>query len=128
MPGTPTTASRLSHIIKHWPTDPIRPVSVSVQTYLQSLLPSQPQGQNSSPSTTTAASPRTSAISQSSLNALDSLLENRYAKRYPLSEKLRYPASNPDHYDNLLREFEEAPNRDVMGRIRKRLSGLLRFK
>ncbi|KAL4997244.1 hypothetical protein BDV10DRAFT_186432 [Aspergillus recurvatus] len=128
MAGTPTTASRLTHLIKRWPTDPIRPASVSVQTYLQSHLSSLPQAQDSSSSTTTAVSAKTSAISQSSLNALDSLLENRYAKRYPLSEKLRHPASNPDHYDNLLREFEEAPNRDIMGRIRKRLSGLLRFK
>ncbi|KAL4776343.1 hypothetical protein BDW60DRAFT_82319 [Aspergillus nidulans var. acristatus] len=128
MAGTSTTTSRLAHLIKHWPTDPIRPASVSVQTYLQSRLSSQPQAQDSSPSTTTAASAKASAIPQSSLNALDSLLENRYAKRYPLSEKLRHPASNPDHYDNLLQEFEEAPNRDVIGRIRKRLSGLLRFK
>ncbi|KAL4990443.1 hypothetical protein BDW68DRAFT_174918 [Aspergillus falconensis] len=128
MAGNPTTAYRLTNLIKRWPTDPIRPASVSVQTYLESRLSSQPQAQDSSSSTTTAASAKTSTISQSSLNALDSLLENRYVKRYPLSEKLRHPASNPDHYDNLLREFEEAPNRDVMGRIRKRLSGLLRFK
>ncbi|KAL4821720.1 hypothetical protein BDW67DRAFT_149369 [Aspergillus spinulosporus] len=126
MARTPTTTSRLTHLIKHWPTDPIRPASVSVQTYLQSRLSSQPQ--DSSSSTNTAANAKTSAIPQSSLNALDSLLENRYAKRYPLSEKLRHPASNPDHYDNLLQEFEEAPNRDVIGRIRKRLGGLLRFK
>ncbi|KAL4972834.1 hypothetical protein BDW66DRAFT_143465 [Aspergillus desertorum] len=128
MAGTPTIASRLRHLIKHWPTDPIRPASVSVQTYLQSRLSSQAQAQDAPSSTSTATSAKASTISEFSLNALESLLENRYAKRYPLSEKLRHPASNPEYYDNLLREFEEAPNRDLIGRIRKRLGGLLRFK
>ncbi|KAL4788216.1 hypothetical protein BJX76DRAFT_316669 [Aspergillus varians] len=121
-----TTQSRLATLLKHWPADPIRPSSVSVQTYLQSRLsPSQP-AQPSKNSTTTPAP--TGTISDSSLNALSSLLEDRYARRYPLSPKLRHPASNPDHYDNLIREFDEAPSRDWLGRIGKRLRGLFRFQ
>ncbi|KAL5340523.1 hypothetical protein BJX70DRAFT_110684 [Aspergillus crustosus] len=114
------TQSRLTHLLKHWPTDPIRPSSVSVQTYLHSRLQPTPS------STPQPAS--TPEISERSLNALSSLLENRYAQRYPLPSKLRKPASNPDHYDDLIREFEEAPNRDWMGRIMKRLKGVLRFQ
>ncbi|KAL4808445.1 hypothetical protein BDV18DRAFT_135023 [Aspergillus unguis] len=116
-----TTNSRLTHLLKHWPADPIRPSSVSVQTYLQSRIASQPSQSNTT-------SPSTGTISDSSINALTSLLNNRYAKRYPLSPNLRHPASNPDHYDDLIKEFEEAPSRDVLGRIVKRLKGILRFQ
>lgn len=66
-------------------------------------------------------------ISESSADALQALLENRFARRYPLSKKIRFPASDPDHYDNLIREFEEAPNRDWFGRLKKRLSGMIRL-
>ncbi|OQE13423.1 hypothetical protein PENFLA_c048G09028 [Penicillium flavigenum] len=105
--------SRLNHILKHWPSDAVRPASVSVQNYIQSRL--QP-ADKSSP-----------AISESSTNALESLLNNRYARKYPMPEKLRRPASNPDHYDNVVREFAEAPNRDWLGRLRKRLAGIIRL-
>jgi len=66
-------------------------------------------------------------LSESSVNAMTSLLNDRFARRYPLSQKVRYPASDPDHYDNLIREFEEAPNRDWLGRLKKRLGGILRL-
>ncbi|KAL4908119.1 hypothetical protein BDW74DRAFT_146878 [Aspergillus multicolor] len=125
MAGTSTTAARLTRLAKQWPVDPIRPASVSVQTYLESRLSSLPQAQATAPK---SSSTSTSPISESSLKALESLLENRYAKKYPLPENLRHPASNPSHYDDLLKEFEEAPNRDVMGRIWKRLGGILRLQ
>ncbi|KAH1903508.1 hypothetical protein KXW02_006873 [Aspergillus fumigatus] len=115
--------NRISHLLKHWPTDPVRPASVSVKTYLQSRL--QPtQSQQAQPQ---QAQPSKVEISEASLNALSSLLEDRYARRYPLPPKLRRPASNPDHYDNVVKEFEEAPGRDFWGRMGKRLRGLFRF-
>ncbi|KAJ5086842.1 hypothetical protein NUU61_008149 [Penicillium alfredii] len=113
--------SRLTHLINHWPSDPVRPASVSVQSYLQSRLP-----QSSSNAQTPSSQP-VPEISESSLTALSSLLDNRFARRYPLLPQLRRPASNPDHYDNVIREFEEAPNRDWLGRLKKRLGGLLRL-
>ncbi|KAL3491628.1 hypothetical protein BJX62DRAFT_204717 [Aspergillus germanicus] len=116
----PAAQIRITHLLKHWPADPIRPASVSVHTYLQSHL--TPSAHPSKDSTTSRK------ISESSLNALSSLLEDRYARRYPLSPKLRRPASNPDHYDNLIREFEEAPSRDWLGRLWKRLSGQFRLQ
>ncbi|KAJ5168061.1 uncharacterized protein N7482_003655 [Penicillium canariense] len=122
--------TRISHILKHWPSDAVRPASVSVQTYLQSQLGQQQNAKSSSqaapsPAPTTQSTPK---ISESSVNALSALLENRFANRYPLTQKIRYPASDPEHYDNLIREFEEAPNRDWVGRLRKRLGGLLRLQ
>ncbi|GKZ21092.1 hypothetical protein AbraIFM66951_002475 [Aspergillus brasiliensis] len=125
-------SQRITTLLKHWPIDKVRPSSVSVQNYLQAcLLPS-------STTTTTEQSSQKQPqqegqlqkvnIDEKSLNALSSLLEDRYARRYPLSPRLRRPASNPDHYDNVIREFDEAPDRDWLGRIKKRLSGLLRMK
>lgn len=115
--------TRLAHILKHWPTDAVRPASVSVQSYLQSRISPQP-GTESAQTQTSANKPE---VSESSVNALSALLEDRFARRYPLSPKIRYPASNPEHYDNVIREFEEAPNRDWFGRLRKRLGGILRL-
>ncbi|KAJ5334158.1 hypothetical protein N7541_003986 [Penicillium brevicompactum] len=105
--------SRLTHILKQWPSDAVRPASVSVQTYIQSRL--QPSNQSSP------------AISETSTKALEALLNNRFATQYPLPEKLRRPASNPDHYDNVVREFAEAPNRDWFGRLKKRMAGIIRL-
>ena len=44
-----------------------------------------------------------------------------------MSPKVRFPASDPEHYDKVVREFEEAPNRDWLGRLKKRLGGLFRL-
>ncbi|KAL2216214.1 hypothetical protein M432DRAFT_641906 [Thermoascus aurantiacus ATCC 26904] len=126
-----TLHARISHLIKHWPADPVRPASVSVQNYLQSRLPpSDPQSQQKPQQQQEGGGEGKPAqqISEASVNALFSLLEDRYAKRYPLPQKLRHPASDPDHYDKVVREFEEAPNRNWLGRLKKRITGLFRFK
>lgn len=120
--------TRLAHILKHWPSDAVRPASVSVQNYLQSRI-AKPENESTQPQSTPVSTPAPRAeISESSVNALSALLENRFARRYPLTQKIRYPASDPDHYDNLIREFDEAPNRDWFGRIKKRLGGILRLQ
>ncbi|KAF9883482.1 hypothetical protein FE257_003432 [Aspergillus nanangensis] len=111
--------TRIAHLLNHWPADPVRPASVSVHSYLQARLDSAKQSQPSE-------LPK-EPLSEASLNALSSLLEDRYARRYPLSPRLRHPASNPDYYDDLIREFEEAPSRDWWGRLGKRVKGLFRF-
>ncbi|EYE91138.1 ubiquinol-cytochrome c reductase complex assembly factor 2 [Aspergillus ruber CBS 135680] len=124
-----TLQTRISHLLSHWPSDPVRPASVSVQTYLQTRV-SQASTQNAAASQQQQHLPQNQQpqeMSEASLNALSSLLEDRYTRRYPLSQKLRRPASSPDHYDNVVREFEEAPERDWFGRLGKRLKGLLRF-
>ena len=60
-------------------------------------------------------------------NALYSLLENRYAEQFPLSDRLKAPASNPTYYDDLITEMQEAPNRSWFGGMMKRVKGSLRF-
>ncbi|PLB50250.1 hypothetical protein P170DRAFT_473818 [Aspergillus steynii IBT 23096] len=129
--GPQSIQARISHLLNHWPSDPVRPASVSVQTYLRSRLPPQSSAQQQPPQSQSQSQPQSAPggeISEASLNALSSLLENRYARRYPLPPKLRRPASNPDHYDNVIKEFAEAPSRDWLGRLGKRMRGLFRLK
>lgn len=58
---------------------------------------------------------------------LASLLENRYASKYPMPASLRNPKSNPTYYDDLIREMQEAPNRSWFGGVMKRFKGALRL-
>ena len=59
--------------------------------------------------------------------ALDALLENKYASRFPMPSALRRPATNPDHYDNQVKELQEAPNRSWIDNLMKSIKGRLRF-
>ncbi|KAJ5082837.1 hypothetical protein N7532_011880 [Penicillium argentinense] len=118
--------TRISHILKHWPTDAVRPANVSVQNYLQSRIGHKTPNASPDAQSTPVSKPG-GELSEASVNALTSLLNDRFARRYPLSSKIRHPASDPDYYDNLIREFEEAPSRDWFGRLKKRLGGILRF-
>lgn len=45
------------------------------------------------------------------INALYSLLENRYSKRYPISPGVLQPTSKPEHYTRLMEEIERAPQK-----------------
>lgn len=38
------------------------------------------------------------------------------------------PKSQPTYFDDLVREIEEAPNRSWLGRLGKRLSGMVRLR
>ncbi|KAF7586456.1 hypothetical protein BBP40_008889 [Aspergillus hancockii] len=108
--------ARINHLLKHWPADLVRPSSVSVQSYLQSQLPQTSQDPSKRPQQQSPQS-QNEPLPEASLNALSSLLEDRYVRRYPLSPKIRRPACSPDHYDNVIKEFSEAPSRDFWGRV-----------
>ncbi|KAI5287288.1 hypothetical protein KEM52_001662, partial [Ascosphaera acerosa] len=114
-----TTAQHLSRLISRWPKDLVRPEAVAVPTYLQSRLQAQAQSQSQS----RAQDGGGAKFSKQNLNALYSLLDNRYQRRYRLPDALRYPASQPGHYDALMAEFRDAPNRDFWGRLKKRVAG-----
>ncbi|OAX80797.1 hypothetical protein ACJ72_04864 [Emergomyces africanus] len=129
-----TVSAHINRLISRWPSDPVRPSSVSVQTYLKTRLPtsspsattqSQSQSQIQSQSQSQSQQPQ---LSSSSINALYSLLENRYEKQYPLPQNLRHPRSAPSHYDDVLREFSEAPGRGWVKRMMEKVKGVLRFQ
>jgi cytochrome b pre-mRNA-processing protein 6 len=48
-------------------------------------------------------------------------------RQYPARPSMFEPKSNPTYYKDLVKELEEAPNRSWLGRIAKRLSGMIRF-
>ncbi|KAI5289343.1 hypothetical protein KEM54_004039 [Ascosphaera aggregata] len=115
--STASTAKHLSRLISRWPRDLVRPEAISVPTYLQSRLKALPN-----------APEDVKRFSKDNVNALYTLLDNRYQRAFPLSNFLRYPNSQPNHYDALMEEFREAPNRDFWGRLGKKIRGMFRMK
>ncbi|KAL1888371.1 hypothetical protein Sste5346_009578 [Sporothrix stenoceras] len=75
------------------------------------------------------ANPPTADLGQlRQVNALYSLLDNRYKSKYPLATGvLMAPRSNPTYYGDLMTELEEAPKRSFFGRVKKRLGGMFRL-
>ena len=49
-------------------------------------------------------------------------------KQYRITGELLRPKSNPKYYTDLVKELEEAPNRTFLGRMAKRLGGIIRFQ
>ncbi|KAI9816937.1 MAG: hypothetical protein M1826_001709 [Phylliscum demangeonii] len=62
------------------------------------------------------------------VNALYSLLEDRYRRKHPVSEAFMKPASNPNHYTALLAELEAAPKRSWLASRLNKWRGFLRFR
>ncbi|EEH34045.1 hypothetical protein PAAG_05094 [Paracoccidioides lutzii Pb01] len=119
-----TISAHINRIISRWPIDHVRPSSVSIQTYLKTRIPTTaPAISPSHPQTQ-----QHQQLSASGINALYSLLENRYDRLYPLPQNLRYPRSSPSHYDDVLREFKEAPERGWLKRVVKKVKGAFRFR
>ncbi|KAH7018134.1 uncharacterized protein B0I36DRAFT_388397 [Microdochium trichocladiopsis] len=81
------------------------------------------------PGTTTAA-PR--QLSEKELlaqaNALYSLLNDRYKRKYPIQHGLLQPRSKPTHFTDLVRELEEGPKRSFVERFLVRMKGLVRYQ
>lgn len=127
-------------VLTQWPVDLLRP-EVSFQEVMRGridkrLLPSsshtpqQPQDKvraNDALATPVPSQPFDEKGELEQVNVLYSLLENRYSKKYPLSDRILKPASNPTYYDALLKEFREAPQRSWFQRAINRWNGFLRF-
>ncbi|KAK3081796.1 hypothetical protein LTS18_002645 [Coniosporium uncinatum] len=118
MAQTQTIARHYARIIQQWPHDPLRP-TVSFTKLLEKRAAKA------------AAKPGTVTEQQAELrnvNALYSLLDDRYTKKYPVSSAVLRPTSDPDYYDRLIAELHEAPRRSWFGRFINRWKGFLRFK
>jgi len=66
-------------------------------------------------------------VESNQVNALYSLLENRYATESPMPDSLRKPASNPTYYDDLIQEMQDAPTRSWLGGLWRRIQGSFRL-
>lgn len=117
--------------LSQWPKDTLRP-ECQFQDVMQRRIDRQFL-QASSSATQSAASAGATSIADERLeleraNILYSLLENRYSRKYPITGSLMKPASNPTHYEDLIKEFEAAPHRGWMERTLNRWKGFLRFQ
>ena len=126
-----------SRIIQRWPVDKVRPEAVSFQTLMKKRIeratnPPLNAVASNTKGTEAAATPEVRPVFNEhrelqQVNALYSLLENRFATQHPIPEELRYPASRTTHYDDFLRELEEAPSRTKFDSFMQRLKGRFRI-
>ncbi|KAL8999648.1 MAG: hypothetical protein Q9169_001608 [Polycauliona sp. 2 TL-2023] len=123
-------------VLAQWPVDVLRP-QVSFQDVMRrridkQLGPSTPDqttydpAKESKDTLVTPLKPYDEQAQLNQVNALYSLMENRYAKKYPLSDRLLKPLSNPEYYDNLLKELDEAPKRSFFQRLLNSWKGFVR--
>jgi cytochrome b pre-mRNA-processing protein 6 len=114
-------AKQYTRLLALWPKDALRPHlpftrAIEYRASPYGVKPVEPSPEapkaKSAPAAVPApASPRNPQLEQAQVNALFSLLENRYSKKYPLSPAVFKPASAPAHYDKLMIEIERAPGK-----------------
>ena len=56
------------------------------------------------------------------------MLDNSFARQYPVSEALMKPESSPTHYTDFEREIDEIPDRTWWSNVKSRLSRVVRLK
>ncbi|KAF2851220.1 hypothetical protein T440DRAFT_498641 [Plenodomus tracheiphilus IPT5] len=130
-------AKHYTRLLALWPKDALRPnlpftraiehrgqpFGVKPSEPSPSSTPSASKPSSKTPSNSTITSTSTSSTPPQNsnsnaphleiphINALFSLLENRYAKKYALSPEALKPKSAPEHYTRLMEEIERAPKR-----------------
>ncbi|KIY02605.1 uncharacterized protein Z520_01070 [Fonsecaea multimorphosa CBS 102226] len=122
-----------ARIIKQWPLDRVRPAHVHFQKVMQSRLqklqsPAPAVSPKSNDALVTPVEPFNEQKEMRQVNALYSLLEDRYAKEYPIPQSVRQPKSNVSHYDDLVKELDEAPGRSWFTSFWNRLKGSVRLR
>ncbi|KAK8115660.1 hypothetical protein PG984_012162 [Apiospora sp. TS-2023a] len=108
--------NHLLRALNKWPQDAIRP-QVQFQDVLRKRFESK---------TTSGVLSEEEELKQA--NALYSLIDNRYKKKYPITGTLLQPKSNPTYFTDLVRELQEAPTRSWLDRFVLRIKGVVRLK
>ncbi|PSK53885.1 hypothetical protein B9Z65_7691 [Elsinoe australis] len=123
-------AKHYARLASRWPQDVLRP-----ETQFQKVLMARTE---SAPSPNPeiqgflekvlgpGQTPR--AVELKEVNALYSLLENRYSKASPLSTDMMKPKSDPEYYSRLERELKATPSRSWFGKVFNRVKGLVRLQ
>ncbi|KIN00851.1 hypothetical protein OIDMADRAFT_53995 [Oidiodendron maius Zn] len=126
--STSTVYKHYLRALSRWPKDALRPEcqfqDVIRKRVDRRLLPSSPSTSTKSPSKLSSAEEK---AEWEQVNALYSLLENRYSRKFASTGSLMRPASNPTYYADLVRELDEAPQRGWWERTKRRWKGMLRF-
>ncbi|TIA25178.1 hypothetical protein D6C81_01998 [Aureobasidium pullulans] len=115
-----------ARILSQWPVDRLRP-EISFQSVLKKRLEAAPVAQVNQANTAQTQAPK-ARNELREINALYSLLENRYSSTYPLSNAMMHPASAPEHYTTLIKELDEVPDRTFFQRIASRFKGMVRLQ
>ncbi|POS80973.1 hypothetical protein DHEL01_v200646 [Diaporthe helianthi] len=114
--------------LTHWPKDPLRPTC-----QLQDVLSKRLAESNKFPGPDDSSSSSKNPAAQ--VNALVSLLGNRYLHKYPTSPApesatggMLKPRSNPTYYEDLMRDLDAAPTRSWGQRVGLKLKGMFRWQ
>ncbi|KAH8724605.1 hypothetical protein GQ44DRAFT_682987 [Phaeosphaeriaceae sp. PMI808] len=107
-----------TRLLALWPKDALRPNLPFTRTIEHRALPygrlnsePRPEDAQSKPTSTPPLTPPNPQFHHAQINALYSLLEDRYTTKHQLSPAVLKPASSPDHYDRLMAEIERAPKK-----------------
>ncbi|KAK8186695.1 hypothetical protein BC567DRAFT_154883, partial [Phyllosticta citribraziliensis] len=106
-------ARHYARIMAKWPADPLRP-ALSFQKALAAHQKS-------------AATPQQQQQQNKDVNALYSLLDDRYKRAYPLSARFLKPNSKASYYDDLVAELERSTHRNWWQGFVTKLKARLRF-
>ncbi|CCX09296.1 hypothetical protein FPQ18DRAFT_336129 [Pyronema domesticum] len=137
------------NLVNHWPIDPLRP-TVSFQNMLadrvERYFGTHAQADETIPTQNTPLRAETiakegaheavakpvvkfdQALIEKEINVLGNLLEDRFKKAYPVSDTMLKPKSNPEYYEKLLQELDEAPSRSWWQAQINSWKGYIRFQ
>jgi cytochrome b pre-mRNA-processing protein 6 len=115
-------AKQYTRLLTLWPKDALRPnlpFTRAIEHHgrpfgVQPIAPAAEEATKSkaaAPSQPAPSSPANPKPEQAQVNALYSLLENRYSTKYALSPGVLRPTSAPEHYTRLMEEIERAPKK-----------------
>ncbi|KAI3400370.1 hypothetical protein diail_3387 [Diaporthe ilicicola] len=122
---TPAQALRRTYTaaLQRWPKDALRP-----ECQLQDVLSRRLAESSRFPGNETADPAK-------QVNAVVSLLANRYSQAYPTTPApesatggMMAPRSNPTYYGDLMRDLEAAPTRSWGQRVALKLRGMFRLE
>ncbi|KAL1394143.1 hypothetical protein HDK64DRAFT_305188 [Phyllosticta capitalensis] len=122
MSAPSTIARHYARIASLWPVDTLRP-ALSFQTALNKRQKAAVTSSSSSSSSSATPAPHESR----DLNALYSLLDNRYQRAYPLSPRFLRPNSKATYYEDLMQELERSTQRNWWQGFVTKLKARLRF-
>ncbi|KAK1766605.1 hypothetical protein QBC33DRAFT_493656 [Phialemonium atrogriseum] len=123
---TPVRSVAYKHfqrVLAQWPKDRLRP-----ESQLQDVLTKRIDKQFAERKAGSAAGLLSEEAELKQVNAMYSLLEDRYKTKYRILGQLMEPRSNPAYYNALMTELEEVPTRTWYQRIANRLGGMIRLQ
>ncbi|KAF2219420.1 hypothetical protein BDZ85DRAFT_285264 [Elsinoe ampelina] len=123
-------AKHYGRLASLWPTDVLRP-ETQFQKVLRSRIDNAPKPDPEIQGfleKVLGPDQQSRSAGLKEVNALYSLLENRYTKASPFSSEMMRPKSDPDYYNKLEKELEATPSRSWFGKVFNRVRGLVRLQ